>query len=40
MSNLKVLREWTPISATKKMIKESRDKYVKIIYKSGIDVSK
>ena len=33
MSNLKLLREWTPISCTKDMIKESRDKYGKIMLK-------
>ena len=33
MNNLKLLREWTPISCTKKMIKESREKYGKIMLK-------
>ena len=33
MSDLKLLREWTPISCTKDMIKESREKYGKIMLK-------
>jgi len=33
MKNLKVLREWTPISCTQKMIKESKEKYGKIMLK-------
>jgi hypothetical protein len=31
MSDLKILREWTPISCTKEMLKESREKYGKIM---------
>ena len=34
--NLKVLREWTPISCTKKMIKESKEKFGKIMLKGII----
>ena len=34
--NLKVLREWTPISCSKEMIKESKEKYGKIMLKGII----
>ena len=34
--NLKVLREWTPISCTKEMIKESKERYGKIMLKGII----
>ncbi len=34
--NLKVLREWTPISCTKDMIKESKERYGKIMLKGII----
>ena len=33
MKNLKLLREWSPISCTKEMLKESREKYGKIMLK-------
>ena len=33
MSDLKLLRDWTPISCTKKMLKESKEKFGKIILK-------
>jgi len=33
MGDLKVLREWTPISCSKKMIKESKERYGKIMLK-------
>jgi hypothetical protein len=35
MSSLTVLREWTPISCSKKMLKESKEKYGKVML-SGI----
>ena len=34
--NLVVLREWTPISCSKEMIKESKEKYGKIMLKGVI----
>ena len=34
-AQLNVLREWTPISCTKEMLKESKEKYGKVIL-SGI----
>ena len=36
MGDLKVLREWTPLSCTKKMIKESKDRFGKIMLKGII----
>jgi len=36
MSNLKLLREWCPINASKEMIKESKERFGKIILKGVI----
>ena len=36
MSNLKVLREWTPISCSKEMLNESKEKFGKVILKGII----